>query len=697
MTAKETILQKFIDGDFNFKSDKEIFKLLGVSSKEDVISINKILTELERSGEIIFINGALCKTEQSGIMRGVIAGNERGFGFFIPDDRTKPDLFIPHKFLNGAYHLDTVLVKRNLKGKSDDEGEVIKILKRGYTEIVGTFFQAKNHGYLVPDERKFHSDIFIAKTKTLNAQNGDKVIAKINKYPFNMAPDGEVKEILGEGGDLLTEELAIIRSHSLYEEFPERVIIEAKQKEQEQILANNREDFRDTLIITIDGEDSRDFDDAISIEINNKGNYVLGVHIADVSHYVQPKSALDNEAYKRGTSVYFPDRVLPMLPKELSNGICSLNEGEDRLTLSCVMEIDKKGNILDSRVVKSIINSNHRTTYNEITALLEGNSEMLKKYPDLVEMSKNMKELSLILTEKKADRGNIDLDVKEAKIMIGENGEITISQYDRTISHKIIEEFMILANETVAEFIFNMDLPFVYRIHESPSYEKAVAFKQYSASMGIITKFNPDNVFPKDYQTILNMADETVFSIINKVMLRSMQKARYSPENLGHFGLASKCYCHFTSPIRRYPDLIVHRIVKLVLEGRVGEVVDEYAQFVKDASIATSDAERKADEAERDVDELYKVMYMYDKIGKKFTGVISGVTSSGIYVELENTIEGKVKLEKLPVDDYEFIEQKYLLQGKENAFTIGEKVKVKVIDCDILSRNIEFLYLEKIK
>ena len=455
-----------------------------------------------------------------------------------------------------------------------------------------------------------------------------------------------------------------------------------------------RRDFRDKLIVTIDGEDTRDIDDAVCVEKVGE-EYLLSVHIADVSHYVAPRSALDNEAFERGTSVYFPDRVLPMLPRALSNGICSLNEGEDRLTLSCLMKIDKKGNVISSEIVEGVIRSAHKMTYREIMQILDGERETTEKYQDVKDMVFLFAELTHILQEKRHKKGSISLDVKEAKILFdNRTQEITIPDYERLFSYQIIEAFMVLANETVAQYAQALEAPFIYRIHEKPSEEKATVFKAFAQTLGLTARFRVDDIKPYDYQNLLNAAkDMPAYPVLNRVMLRSMQKARYSPENVGHFGLASDCYCHFTSPIRRYPDLCIHRILKLLINGKYQATMEKYLSFVERAALQSSERERRAADAERDVDDLYKTMYMSERIDEEYDAVISGVTSFGLFAELPNTIEGFIPLESL-YGTYIFDADKMKLVGKKGSFTLGDSLRVRVYDVDFERRRTELRLLE---
>ena len=700
MGAKQKILQAFQDGTLANKTIIEICKILDIPYRERK-RLQDVLYELVEEGSI-FVNdgGRYGTSEQLGLIQGEISGNERGFGFLVPTNKElyKGDFFIPRKSLHGALHGDLVLAQK--KYDSGDEAEVIKILSRGYTKIVGTFRRDKRAGYLFPDEKKFSAEIYIPLSDCSHIKNGVKAVAEITSYPLGKNPGGKIIEVLGDEDDFFAEELSIIRSYNLREEFPPHVEKEAEKQQRRGISQNdlqNRRDFRDKLIVTIDGEDTRDIDDAISLE-RTKNGYRLGVHIADVSHYVQPASPLDEEALSRGTSVYFPDRVLPMLPRALSNGICSLNEGEDRLTLSCIMEINKKGAVTSSEIVEGVIRSAHKMTYTEVMQILEKDETVCKKYADVLDMVCLFAELTRILQQKRASKGSVTLDVKEAKILFDkETNEISIPDYKRLFSYQIIEAFMVLANETVATYASDLQAPFVYRIHEKPSEEKAATFRAFAQTLGVNARFSTTDVKPYDYQNILKASERLPsYSVLNRVMLRSMQKARYSPENLGHFGLASECYCHFTSPIRRYPDLCIHRIIKEILHGKYEQVLARFPAVVEHAADKSSAMERKANDAERDVDDLYKTMYMSERIGEEYDAVISGVTSFGIFAELAFAIEGFIPLETL-AGTYEFDAERFRLSGNGVTYTIGESLRVVVEDVDFYRRRTNFRLLEKLE
>ena len=688
VNAKQSIYNKIADGTFALQSGERIASLLRLSGKERA-GLFRMLDELYREGALLRDSSFRYGTrEQFHAVEGTFSANERGFGFVVPNDKTLSDLFIPLRARGDALHGDRVLAYK-VGGRAGDEGEILCVLSRGKKEIVGVYHENRRFGYLTPDDKKFAENVFIPAGKSKNCKDGLKAVARITDYGDRDLA-GEIIEILGKDGDFLVEEEAIIRSYSLREEFPETVLKEAEHAVLRPVDEfQGRLDLREELIITVDGEDTRDIDDAISVR-KADGKYYLGVHIADVSHYVLPNSALDKEAYARGTSVYFPDRVLPMLPKALSNGICSLNENEDRYALSCLMTISENGKVLSKKLTPSVICSRHRMTYTEVTAIYEGDRKTREKYPDLTEFVQDAVRLTKILKRARENKGGVELDVKEVKI-IYENGSVLIPDYQRSISHEMIEQFMVLANESVATLMRDAEMPLIYRVHEKPSPEKATAFNEFLSDLGIRVNFQTDCVTPQDYKKVLSLAKNLpVYPIVNRVMLRSMMKAAYSPDNIGHFGLASDCYCHFTSPIRRYPDLVVHRIVKEYL-SRGKAAGERFEKLTKDASVQSSLTERNAESCEREVDNLYIVKYMSDKIGESYEATVSGVTSFGIFAELKNTVEGLIPLDTLPDDSYAFIEEKLLLRGTRYSFRIGQELRVKVAAVDWGSRRVLFV------
>lgn len=619
---------------------------------------------------------------------GTVQATERGFAFIIPDDKDKyrEDFFVPRASLGGAYDGDKVLAT-HVRGTAD-EAEIIKVLERKNTFVVGTFKKSGKYACVYPDNVKLPK-IVIPLTLSAHARSGDKVMCNITSYPQRSAPRGKVTEILGESGDFDAEELSIIRSFGLSEQFPYEVMQEAETSADRRIVPDSLLDLRGELIFTVDGENTRDIDDAVSLEVEGD-NFILGVHIADVSRYVKLKSELDREAYSRGTSVYFPDRVLPMLPGALSNGACSLNEGEDRYALSCFMTFDKSGNRLKYKIAESIINSRHKMTYSEVTAICNGDGQICEKYSDIRQTVENMQKLCLILENRRSEAGGVNLSVEDAEIYVDGEGEIVIKKDERGISERIIEQFMIAANEAVANFLIKKNSPCLFRIHEPPSPEKADSLKNFLHSLGMSCALRSEFVSPMDYKKILDsVKGMPVEGIVNSVMLRSMQKARYDAANAGHFGLASTSYCHFTSPIRRYPDLFVHRCVKAVLyEDK--KLSARYSHLAKFAGAECSEKERIADEAERAVDALYKLAYMSEHIGEAFEVTVSHITDFGIFCTTDNCIEGMIDIESLPPDRYEFYPEKYMLKGVKRTFRLGDRIKVLVDGCDLGRMRVMF-------
>ena len=624
------------------------------------------------------------------------------------DEEFTQDLFIPKDDINGALHNDRVMAEIVTPATEDKraEGKVIKIIKREVTRVVGLFQENKSFGFVVPDDKKFNQDIFIPKRGFNGAKNDDKVVCEITLWPQeNRKPEGKIIEVLGKKGERGVEIDSIIRAHGLPEEFPKKVIDEANyvsSQDLEDEIAR-RLDLRHLEIFTIDGEDAKDLDDAISIEVLPNGNYKLGVHIADVTHYVREKSKLDKEALKRATSVYLVDKVIPMLPKQLSNGVCSLNPFEDKLTLSCIMEIDENGKVVNSEIAETVINSKARMTYTEVSDILEKDDEKLKQtFAKQVEDFKNAEKLARILMKRRERRGAIDFDFPEAKIILNREGKVVdIKCYERRISNKMIEEFMLVANETVAEHFYWLQLPFVYRIHETPSAEKMEDLNKFIATFGYHIKGDLEDVHPKEIQSLVEKIKGTKEEeSISTIALRSMKQAKYSPQCIGHFGLAAKYYCHFTSPIRRYPDLQIHRIIKEQLNNKLNNKRQEQlSHIVEYASTQSSERERAAELAERDVHDFYKACYMADKVGQEFDGVVSSVTSFGMFVELENTVEGLIRLANMRDDYYIYNQETYTIMGERShkTFKIGDTVRIKVDNVNVDFREIDFVLISKLE
>lgn len=695
MSLKQNLISLFRDATLDGKSLKQICNILGISQKFEQRALSNVLLELEQTGEIVRLGSVYRYTEYTELIKGVLRGNERGFAFLISDKEGQKDLFLPHHALKSAQHGDTVLVRpvTDSRRGSDDEGEVVKVLSRGYRQIVGTYYTERSFGFVRPDERKYYSDVYVPFAQSSRARAGDKVVVKITGYDERRGyPYGEVTEILGRQFDLGAERLSVVRAHGLRTEFPEETLLEAEKQAKNLQISPDRKDFRSDVVITIDGADAKDLDDAVCVQKTENG-YRLFVHIADVSEYVVRGGAIDKEARLRGTSVYFPDGVIPMLPTALCNGICSLNEGENRLTLSCIMDIDRKGKTRSVELTEGVIKSCYRMTYDGVQRILDGIDTAQNQ--SVQRMLFDMQELAEILIAERKTRGNIDLDVAEAQITVDADGEIDVAPYQRTFAHRIIEAFMLAANEAVASYVSAMELPFVYRVHDRPVPEKLQTFLLYLKGLGITATIRGETARPYDYEKILSAVQGTpLFSVVNRVMLRSMAKAKYSTENLGHFGLASECYCHFTSPIRRYPDLMVHRVIKEILRGNIGEVTS-WGEDYADGAKTSSETERTAEEAERDVDDLYKLRWAHKRLGAEFDGVISGVSSHGVFVELPNTVEGMVRLQDLPRGRYEYDEGSMTLKSNRFTFKIGESIRVKVVGSDYGAKRVEFSYVSK--
>ena len=616
--------------------------------------------------------------------------NARGFGFVTVEGESE-DIFISEDDMNGAMQGDEVevVITKAPEGKRR-EGKITKIVQRGIQRIVGYYQSRKNFGFVVPDNERFLQDIFVPAERSKGAVTGHKVVVELTSYGENgKKPEGKIVEILGHVTDPGVDILSIVKGYDLPTEFPEKVLNQAERVAKAVTTADmaGRKDVRSWQTVTIDGDDAKDLDDAITLT-KEGDRYILGVHIADVTNYVQENSALDREALKRGTSVYLADRVIPMLPRVLSNGMCSLNAGEDRLALSCIMTIDAKGNVIDHQIAETVVNVDERMSYTSVKKILEDRDEAeCERYHDLIPMFELMKELSHILRERRHRRGAIDFDFPEAKIILNESGEpVDIKAYDRNVATKIIEDFMLVANETVAEDYFWQEIPFVYRTHDKPDSEKIAKLSTFINNFGYTLHIGADEVHPKELQKLLMKVDGTdEESLISRLTLRSMKQARYTTACTGHFGLAANYYCHFTSPIRRYPDLQIHRIIKENIRGRMNDNRREHYEAILDAvAKQASETERRAEEAERETVKLKKCEYMSNHIGECFEGVISGVTEWGFFVELPNTVEGLVRVTDLTDDFYEFYEDTYELAGSatNKRYKLGQKIKVVVDSTD---------------
>ena len=676
---------------------KEMAAFMQVS-REDRGEFTRILDELVKEGRIsMTAKGKIVKPEE-GRITGIFISNARGFGFVEAEGR-KEDLFIPESFVHGAFHQDVVEV-RLLPGKKGkrQEAEIVRIISRGTTRIVGTFQKSATFGFVRPDSGKIPTDIFIPGDDTMGAVDGHKVVAELTDYGREgRKPEGRIVEILGHMYDPGVDIMSIVRGYGLPVEFDEKVLRQAERIRLEISEADcqGREDLRNVPMVTIDGEDAKDLDDAVSLS-REDGDYLLGVHIADVSNYVQENSALDREALRRGTSVYLVDRVIPMLPHRLSNGICSLNAGEDRLALSCIMRIDPKGNVRDYRIAETVICVDQRMSYTQVQQILEDRDEVLRnRYQDQVPMLEEMAELAAILRENRRKRGSIDFDFPEAKICLDEKGRAAeIRQYERNTATRLIEDFMLLANETVAQHFYWLEQPFVYRTHETPEAEKIQQLGIFIQNFGYGIKGMKEEIHPKEIQKLLAKADGTPQeAMISRLALRSMKRAEYSPDCTGHFGLACRYYCHFTSPIRRYPDLQIHRIIKDQLRGRMKEErIRHYQEILPEVSAHSSKMERRADEAERETEKLKKTEYMELHLGEVFEGVISGITAWGLYVELPNTVEGLIHVSTLAGDYFYYDEERYEMTGRDTGRTyrLGQKIRVIVTGADCFSRTVDF-------
>lgn len=681
---------------------KELAILLQVP-KDQRRELKAIMDSLEAEGKVhVSKKGKYTKGEAKHIV-GTYQAHARGFGFVVVEGEDE-DIFISEDDTNGAFHGDQVEV--TIKSAPDGkrrEGKIVRVLSHGTTRLVGYFQKNKNFGFVIPDNQRFVKDVFVPLERSKGAVTGHKVVVELTKYGGeNKKPEGKVVEILGHVNDPGTDIMSIVKGYDLPMEFPEKVLNQAERVAKDVSTADmaGRMDIRNWQMVTIDGEDAKDLDDAISLTKEGE-NYKLGVHIADVTNYVQEKSALDREAYKRGTSVYLVDRVIPMLPHILSNGICSLNAGEDRLALSCIMTINDKGNVVDYKIAETVICVDRRMTYTSVKKILEEqDEEECKKYEEFVPMFRMMEKLAGILREKRKKRGSIDFDFPETKIVLDENGKpLELKPYDRNVATKIIEDFMLLANETVAEHYFWQEIPFVYRTHEQPDEEKIQKLAIFINNFGHSMHIANNAVRPKEIQKLLAKVEGTSEeAMISRLALRSMKQAKYTPENTGHFGLATTYYCHFTSPIRRYPDLQIHRIIKEDLRGRMNENRREhYEKILPEVTKNCSERERLAEEAERETVKLKKVEYMEQHLGEVFEGVISSITKWGIYVELPNTIEGLVHVTNMRDDHYDYVEERFEMVGEHTrkVYKLGQTVFVTATGTDKLQRTIDFEFVEK--
>ncbi len=698
---KEMLTKLIHDPNYTPMKAKEIAALLNIPlrQREELTQVLELLVEEGAIG--VSKKGKYGKPENFSVT-GIYSGHPRGFGFVTVEGMDQ-DVFIPVEKTGGALHGDKVrLVIQQAQGERRAEGAVLKVLDHANQEIVGYYQKSKGFGFVVPDNQKIGKDVFIPNGRDLGAVTGHKVVVNITDFGDpSRNPEGNVTEILGHVNDPGTDILSLIRAYGLPEEFPREVMEEVSLVED---LVNpdeleGRLDLRMLPTVTIDGEDAKDLDDAITLEKEGE-IYHLGVHIADVTHYVREGSFLDQEAFHRGTSVYLVDRVIPMLPHKLSNGICSLNAGVDRLAISCLMDIDGKGNIIGHQVVETVIQVDRRMTYTAVNAIVEdADPDTEQEYAEFVPMFRQMLELSKKLRQKRHQRGAVDFDFPESKILLDEKGKpVSIKPYERNAATKLIEDFMLAANETIAEDIYWQQIPFLYRTHGNPDPEKIRQLITFLHNFGYVVRTQQGEVHPKEIQKLLGQAEgKDEEPLIGRLVLRSMKQAKYTIDNIGHFGLAAKYYCHFTSPIRRYPDLQIHRIIKENLKsGLSPKRSAHYESILGEVAVKTSALERRAEEAERETDKLKKCEYMSQFIGEAFEGVISGVTNFGLYVELPNTVEGMIRMSDLTDDDYLFDEARYQLVGemKKKVYKLGQRVKVCVARTDKLLKTIDFVLME---
>lgn len=676
---------------------KEMVNILQVPKREKE-DLREVLESLIADGKIIIDVKGKFKVANENLKTGTFIGTQRGFGFVRVEGEDE-DIFIPENAMKGALHNDIVQVQvLDIKTGKRREGRIVNIVERGTATVVGTFAKSRNFGFVIADNQRFGKDIYIPKSQTKGAVSGHKVVVELTSFGGkDKKPEGKIIEILGHINDPGVDIRSIVKAYGLAESFPKEVMDEVEKIPSEVDSSDwaGRMDIRDWQMVTIDGEDAKDLDDAITLR--KEGDiYKLGVHIADVTNYVKEGSPLDKEALSRGTSVYLVDRVIPMLPHALSNGICSLNAGVDRLALSCFMDIDAKGNVVSHKIAETVVNVSRRMSYTSVKKILEDKDpDEIKEYEELVPMFELMQELALILRERRRKRGSIDFDFPESKIILDEKGKpIEVKPYDRNTATKIIEDFMLIANETIAEDYFWQELPFVYRSHENPDPEKIMKLGIFINNFGYSIKMGQDEIHPKELQKLIEKIDGTPEEpLISRLTLRSMKQAKYTVTGDGHFGLAAKYYCHFTSPIRRYPDLQIHRIIKENLRTGISEKrIKHYDRILPDVALRSSMMERRADEAEREVDKMKKAEYMEQFIGETFEGVISGMNTWGMYVELPNTVEGMVHVTALKDDYYFYDEERYLMIGERTnkTYKLGEKVKVVVTGVDKLLKTIDF-------
>jgi len=702
LSRVDRILHYMRDETYKPLTVQELEAAFGIEDSTDFKDFVKTLVYMEEKGLVVRTrSNRYGLPEKMNLVRGKLSGHAKGFAFVTPEEPGYDDIFIPPHETNDAMHGDIVLVRVSAESSgARREGTVVRILERAIKEVVGTYTESKYFGFVIPDDKKLDSDIFIPKNANAGAVEGHKVVVRLTSYPEGRKnAEGEVIQILGHKNDPGVDILSIIHKYGLPLGFPQEVLDQANAVPDtiDESEIGNRRDLRGEMIVTIDGADAKDLDDAVTVTKLENGHYKLGVHIADVSHYVTEGSPIDKEAYERGTSVYLVDRVIPMIPHRLSNGICSLNPKVNRFTLSCEMEINDQGEVVSHEIFESVIKTTERMTYADVNKILvEKDEELRNHYKALVPMFETMEELAGILRKKRMLRGAIDFDFKEAKVIVNEEGKPTdVVTRERSVAERLIEEFMLAANETVAEHFHWLEVPFMYRIHEDPKAEKLQRFFEFITNFGLIVRGTANSVHPRALQEIIEAVQgKPEEMVVSTVMLRSMQQAKYDPESLGHFGLSTQFYTHFTSPIRRYPDLIVHRLIRTYLiDGKLDEATRaKWDAILREIADHTSKMERRAVDAERETDELKKAEFMEDKIGEEFDGIISSVTNFGMFVELPNTIEGLVHVSYMTDDYYRYDERQYAMIGERtaNVFRIGDEITVRVIKVNKDEHDIDF-------
>ncbi len=697
---QQKILDLMKDDDYVPMKAKELAMIMRVP-KNEYSDFLEVLGNLELEMKIQKNRKNRYRLAEKTYYDGIYRKNQKGFGF-VRLENQEDEIYISKENSLNALNGDRVLIEileESNKVKSA-EGKVVRILKHEKDTVVGIFQNNKSFGFVVPDDRSFGTDIFISKKNFGKARDNHKVLVKITKYPQNgKNAEGKIIEVLGNVNEAGVDMLSLIKEYNLPSTFPEEVVQEAKKFGDtiDEKDIPNRVDFRDREIFTIDGEDAKDLDDAIRVEKLDNGNYKLEVHIADVSHYVKENSLLDKEALIRGTSIYMLGRVIPMLPRELSNGLCSLNEGEDRFTISCIMEIDQKGNVVSSEVVKGIIKVTKRMSYNDVQAILDENEVVINKYKQYIQEFKNMEELAIILKNRRMEQGYLNLDIPESKIDLDIDGKVvSVGKYETSFANEIIEQFMLSANETIAEKFYWLQAPFIYRVHEKPDIEKIQELNKFLINFGLKIKANKDNIYPKEFAKILEETKgKEEEKVVSNLLLRALKLARYEAENKGHFGIASKYYCHFTSPIRRYPDLFIHRIISKYLEENYDvkeSWIEEHQKQAEDRAKQSSEREKIATKVEREAEDLKKAEYMESRIGEEYEGIVSSITSFGMFVELENTIEGLIRFDDLGDEYFIYDEDRKQLIGEHSnkVYKIGDKVKIRVKKASKILRQIDF-------